>query len=192
MIIGIDVDGVILDYMTTVRAYAELYDFDELHKNGVVNKQGTKVKERYDWTDEENKNFADKYFDYITTVTNFNPLAVEIINRLHDEGHTLYVITNRGILSEKAMTLCEELFNKNGLKIDRYFWKIEDKLAIIKENNVDVMIDDSYGICKTTSDNNVQTIYFREKDSKEIDSPYIHDVDNWGQVYRVIRTLENK
>ena len=35
MIIGIDVDGVILDYMTTVRAYAELYDFEELHKNGV-------------------------------------------------------------------------------------------------------------------------------------------------------------
>ena len=113
MIIGIDVDGVILDYMTTVRAYAELYDFEELHKNGVVNKQGIKVKERYDWTDEENKNFANKYFDYITTITNFNPLAIEIINRLHNEGHKLYIISNRGLLSEKAMTLCEDIFKKN-------------------------------------------------------------------------------
>ena len=115
MIIGIDVDGVILDYMTTVRAYAELYDFEELHKNGVVNKQGIKVKERYDWTDEENKNFANKYFDYITTITNFNPLAIDIINRLHNEGHKLYIISNRGLLSEKAMTLCEDMFKKNNL-----------------------------------------------------------------------------
>lgn len=189
MIIGIDVDGVILDYMTTVRAYAELYDFEELHKNGVVNKQGIKVKERYDWTDEENKNFANKYFDYITTITNFNPLAIEIINRLHNEGHKLYIISNRGLLSEKAMTLCEDIFKKNNLLIDKYFWKIEDKLSIIQQNNVDVMIDDSYNICKTTSDNNIETIYFREKDSKEINSKYIHDVDNWGQVYRVINTL---
>ena len=189
MIIGIDVDGVILDYMTTVRAYAELYDFEELHKNGVVNKQGIKVKERYDWTDEENKNFANKYFDYITTITNFNPLAIEIINRLHNEGHKLYIISNRGLLSEKAMTLCEDMFKKNNLLIDKYFWKIEDKLSIIQQNNVDVMIDDSYNICKTTSDNNIETIYFREKDSKEINSPFVHDVDNWGQVYRTIKSL---
>ena len=190
MIIGIDVDGVILDYMTTVRAYAELYDFEELHKNGVVNKQGIKVKERYNWTEEENKNFANKYFDYLTTITNFNPLAIDIINRLHNEGHKLYIISNRGLLSDKAMALCEEMFKKHNLPIDKYFWKIEDKLSVIQQNNVEVMIDDSYNVCKATSDNNIETIYFREKDSKEINSQYVHDVDNWGQVYRVINTLK--
>ena len=190
MIIGVDVDGVILDYMTTVRAYAELYDFEELNKNGVVNKQGLKVKERYDWTDEENKRFADKYFDYLTTITNFNPLAIEIINRLGKEGHKIYVITNRGVLGEKAMTLCKELFEKNNLKIDKYFWKVNDKFEVIKKNNVDIMIDDSYKICKELSENKVPTIYFREKDSLEIDSEYIYDVDNWGQIYRVIKTLK--
>lgn len=189
MVIGVDVDGVILDYMNTVRAYAELYDFEELHKNGVVNKQGIKVGERYDWTKEEMKNFADKYFDFLTPKTNFNPLAVEIINRLHDEGHKIYIISNRGLLSEKAMTLCEEMFEKQGLKIDKYFWKIDNKLPIIQQNNVEVMIDDSYNVCKSTSDNNINTIYFREKDSKEIDSQFVFDVDNWGQIYRIIKTL---
>jgi hypothetical protein len=173
-----------------MRAYAELYDFEELHKNGVVNKQGIKVKERYDWTDEETKDFGDKYFDYLTTITNFNPLAIEIINRLHSEGNQIYVITNRGSFSDSAITLCEELFAKNNLLIDKYFWKVEDKLSVIRENDVDIMIDDSYKICKETSDNKVLTIYFREKDSKEIASEYIYDVDNWGQVYRVIKNLK--
>ena len=55
----------------------------------------------------------------------------------------------------------------------------------------DSMVSDSLA-CKVaaTSDNNIETIYFREKDSKEINSQYVHDVDNWGQVYRVINTLK--
>ena len=191
MIIGVDVDGVILDYMNIVRAYAELYDFEILHKNGVVNKKGIKVKERYDWSDEEAKVFADQYFDHLTTITNFNPLAIDIINRLHDEGNKIYIISNRGLLSEKAMSLCEELFAKNNLKIDKYFWKIKDKLKVIKEHNVDIMIDDSFSVCKQTSDNNIPTLYFREKDSEEINSKYIYDVDNWGQIYRVIQNLKS-
>jgi len=34
--IGIDVDGVMLDYMVTVRAYAEMYDFIELNKKELI------------------------------------------------------------------------------------------------------------------------------------------------------------
>jgi uncharacterized HAD superfamily protein len=191
MIIGIDVDGVILDYMNLVRSYAELYDFEELHKNGVINRLGIKVKERYDWTEEEARNFANKYFDYLTSISDFKPLAIDIINKLHDEGNTIYIITNRGVLSEKAISLCKELFDKNNLKVDKYFWKIEDKVSVIKENNVDIMIDDSYKICKATSDNKIPTIYFREKGSQEINSTYIYDVDNWGEVYRVVKGMNN-
>jgi hypothetical protein len=51
------------------------------------------------------------------------------------------------------------------------------------------MIDDSYKVCKQTSDNNIPTIYFREKDSREIESKYIYDVDNWGQIYRIIKNM---
>jgi len=190
MIIGIDVDGVILDYMTTVRAYAELYDFEVLHKNGVINKQGTKIGERYNWTDEEFKDFSTKYFDYLTTITSFFPLCIDILNRLHNDGHKIYIITNRGFLSDKAMTLCEDLFKKNNIHIDKYFWKIKDKVKIIKENNVDIMIDDSFDICSQTVKNDIKTIYFREKDSPVIISNLVYDVDNWGQIYRIIKTIE--
>jgi len=50
MKIGIDIDGVIFDYMITVRAYAELYDYEELHKSGVINTEALKGGKRYDWT----------------------------------------------------------------------------------------------------------------------------------------------
>ena len=189
MVIGIDVDGVILDYVNVVRAYAELYDFDVLNKQGVINNAGTKIEDRYDWTEEEFKNFADSHFYQLTTLSPFNPLAVEIIKRLHDEGHALYVITNRGLLSIEATKNCKEMFDKVNLAIDKYFWGIKDKVSVMKEHNVDILIDDSYNNCMACVDNGLKAIYFREKDAPKIDSPLAYDVDNWGQVYRVIRNL---
>ena len=38
MKIGIDVDGVIIDYERVLRAYGDLYDFIELKKEGIINR----------------------------------------------------------------------------------------------------------------------------------------------------------
>ncbi len=68
--------------MVTVRANAELYDYCELNKDGLVDKTAMKVGKRYNWTKEELKTFADKYFVELSKPTPFNPLAIEIIKRL--------------------------------------------------------------------------------------------------------------
>ena len=39
MKIGIDIDGVILDYETKLRVYAEIYDVLELKGRGIINKK---------------------------------------------------------------------------------------------------------------------------------------------------------
>ena len=38
MKIGIDIDGVILDYERVLKTYGDLYDFIELKKYGIVNR----------------------------------------------------------------------------------------------------------------------------------------------------------
>ncbi len=191
--IGIDVDGVILDYMTTARAYAELYDCCDLQKNGVRDRQAMKVKQRYDWTPEELKYFADKYFVELTKITPFNPLAIEIIKKLKDEGYELCIISNRGLIHEEAITVVEKMFEDNGLIFDKYFWKTEDKTKVILENNISIMLDDSPDVCEGAIKNGVNAVYFREKNSKKlIESENLHDVDNWPEAYRHIKNWSSK
>jgi len=191
MKIGIDVDGVIFDYMVTVRAYAELYDYCELHKNGVINKEAMKVGKRYDWGKEELKYFADKYFVELSKSTPFNTLAIEIIKKLIEDGHELYIISNRGLIHEEAITVVEERFIDNGLKFNNLFWKISDKTKVLLDNNIDIIIDDSPEVCEDAVNNGITALYFREKNSKKLtESSKLYDIDNWGQIYRYIKEIE--
>ncbi len=190
MRIGIDVDGVILDYINIVRTHADLYDYCELKKKGVVNKKGIKVKDRYDWTKEELTYFADKYFVSLTRKTCFNPLAIEIIKKLKEEGHQLYVISNRGLIHKEATVVAQEMFKENELPIDKYFWSIKDKTEVCLDNNIDVIIDDSPSICEDAVKNNIYALYFREKDAEKLQHELLYDVDNWGQIYRCIKDIE--
>ena len=48
MKVGIDIDGIILDFERTMRTYAELYDLLILRKNGVVNPNEFDYLKRYD------------------------------------------------------------------------------------------------------------------------------------------------
>ena len=188
--IGIDVDGVILDYMNVVRAYAELYDYCDLHKNGIRDREALKVKQRYDWTPEELKHFADKYFVELTKVTPFNPLAIEIIKRLKDEGYELYIISNRGLIHGEACTVVKEMFEKSGLVFDGYFWETSDKTKVCLENDISIIIDDSPNVCEDAIKNGIVALYFREKNSKKLtEGLKLFDIDNWGEAYRCIKEL---
>lgn len=189
MNIGIDVDGVIFDYMTHVRAYAELYDFEILHKKGVVNREEMKVGKRYDWTKEQTKEFGDKYFVELTKTMPIFTLAQEIIERLNAEGNKLFVISNRGLLHEGARTEAQKLFDKFGLKFEKCFWDVSDKAKVCLENNIKVMIDDSDEVCNDCAQNGIQAIYMREKDTPKIENQLVHEVDNWGEIYRVIKQI---
>ena len=62
MKIGIDIDGVILDYERVLKTYGDLYDFIELKKDGIINRNEHYLRNRYDWTEEERMNFINKYF----------------------------------------------------------------------------------------------------------------------------------
>jgi len=188
--IGIDVDGVILDYMNVVRAYAELYDYCDLHKNGIRDREALKVKQRYDWTPEELKYFADKYFVELTKITPYNPLAIEIITRLKDEGYELYVISNRGLIHQEAGTIVKEMFEKSGLVFDKYFWETSDKTKVCLENGISIIIDDSPNVCEDAVKNGITALYFREKNSKKLlETSKLYDIDNWGEAYRRIKEL---
>ena len=193
MKIGIDVDGVILDFERVLKAYGDLYDFIELKKGGIINRHENYLRNRYDWTEEERMNFVNKYFLKLSKKTNLIPGAKEVINMLKKEGNEFIVISARGGTVEKMKNVAIEKFEEEEISFDKYYWKQEDKLEVAQKENIDIMIDDSYDVCKKLSENKIKTIYFRDKEMKKLEqNEYLKEVSNWGEIYRIINTIEHK
>ncbi len=191
MKIGIDIDGVILDYERVLKTYGDLYDFIELKKTGIINRNEHYLRNRYNWTEEERKNFIDKYFLKLSKQTPLIPGAKDVIDMLKKDGNELIIISARGITIEEMKDTAIERFKEEGLSFDKYYWKQEDKLSIAQKENIDVMIDDSYDVCRKLSDNGIKVIYFRDKEMKKLEqNKYLKEVSNWGEIYRYIKEIE--
>ena len=193
MKIGIDIDGVILDYERVLKTYGDLYDFIELKKNGIIHRNEYYLRNRYDWTEEERMNFINKYFLKLSKKTQLIPGAKDVINMLQKENNELIVISARGGMIEEMKDVAIDKFNEEGLSFDKYYWKQDDKLEVSQQENIDVMIDDSYDVCKKLSENRIKTIYFRDKEMKKLEqNEYVKEVSNWGEIYRYIKEIEVK
>ena len=191
MKIGIDIDGVILDYERMLKTYGDLYDFIELKKDGIVNRHEHYVNNRYDWTEDERKNFISKYFLKLTKQTPLLPGAKDVINMLQQEGNEFVIISARGGVQEGMQEAALERFNEEGLSFDKYYWSQINKLDVAKKENIDLMIDDAYHICKELSANGIRTIYFRDKEMKKLEQyDKLKEVSNWGEIYRYIKGIE--
>ena len=115
-----------------------------------------------------------------------------VYKKLKEFGFEMIVITARGGFFEEMKDDAIRLLNENNIVFDKYYWKIDDKLEICKKENIDIMIDDDYRIINKISNANIKTLYFRAANLKKLDeTDYIHEVNNWGDIYRYFTELEN-
>lgn len=192
MKIGIDLDGVVLNTEMLWATYAELYDCIELNRNSIIKSDEPRVQEKYNWTSDELDTYLEKYAD----IKDFGimPGAKEVLNLLKKEGHELIVITARGSLasSTEGLSIAANKLDEEGVKFDKYYWKQKEKLDICKKENIDIMIDDNYRICKLLSEENIPVIYFHSLNRKHLEETNdLKEVSNWGEVYRFIKNFKN-
>ena len=191
MKIGIDLDGVVIDSETTFRTYEEIYDIDTLKGNNLIDRAEPKFQARYKWTEEQKKEFIEKYFLKVSKESNLMSGFIAVYNLLKEQGHEFVVITARGGFVEEMKDDAIRLLQENNIKFDKYYWHVKDKLEVCKNENVDIMIDDDWRIIKNLADNGVKTLYFRDTNLKTLEeNEYIKEVNNWGDVYRNIKEME--
>ena len=193
MKIGIDLDGVVIDSETTFRTYEEIFSIENLGGRKMINSEEPKFQQRYDWSKEEQQMFVDKYFMEISRNSNLMSGFKTVFDKLKGQGHEFVVITARGGFIPKMKDDAIRILEENGIQFDKYYWKIDDKLEICQKENVDVMIDDDHRIVKKLNDNNVKALYFRDTNLVKLEeSNLMHEVNNWGDVYRYICENEVK
>ena len=188
MKIGIDLDGVVIDSETTFRTYEEIFDIDTLNGNNLAKTEEPKSQYRYDWTEEQQKEFIEKYFLTVSRESGLMSGFLGVYNLLKKQGYEFIVITARGGFIEEMKDDAIRVLDENNIKFDKYYWKIEDKLEICQKEKVDVMIDDDWRIIKKLSDNKIKTLYFIDTNLKKLEeNEYIKEVNNLGDIYRYFR-----
>ena len=191
MKIGIDLDGVVIDSETTFRTYEEIFDIDILKGNNLINKKEPKFQARYNWTNEQEKEFIEKYFLIVSKESNLMSGFIGIYNLLKEQGHEFVVITARGGFVKEMKDDAIRLLEEKNIKFDKYYWNVDDKLEICKNEKVDIMIDDDWKIIKRLADNEVKTLYFRDTNLMKLEeNKYIKEVNNWGEIYRYIKEMK--
>ncbi len=189
--IGIDLDGVVFDSEAAFRVYEEIFAIENLNKK-IINIEEPKYQGRYNWTKEEQDEFNKKYLLKASQESHLMSGFLPVYKRLKEFGFEMIVITARGGFFEEMKDDAIRLLNENNIVFDKYYWKIHDKLEICKKENIDIMIDDDYKIIKQVSNANIKTLYFRAANLKKLnETDYIHEVNNWGDIYRYFTELEN-
>ena len=193
MRLGIDLDGVVFDSEKDLRICCELYDMFELKRNSKVAEKEIRFEERFSWTKEEAMEFLKKYHPGIVENSNYMPGAKKILKMLKEEGHELVVITARGGFDQNIITLTDKRLKNDDMDIfDNYFYAALDKAKVCKDENIDIMIDDSNENCKNTSENKIKTIYLKDAPSYDMEeNEYLKVFYNWGEIYRYLNQKSN-
>ena len=193
MRIGLDLDGVVFDSETTFRTYEELFDI-ERNQNKLIDRSEPKYQKRYSWDENEKKEF-EKYYLEVSQISPLMPGFKKVYELLKEDNCELIVISSRGLSGNGSeMQFMEDdakrILEENNITFDKYYWKQSDKLGVCQKEKIDIMIDDDYHIINTLSKNNIKTLYFRDTNLKRLEeNEYIKEVNNWGDIYRVIHDL---
>jgi len=196
MRIGIDIDNVISNFNEEL--LKEYIDHDkELRNTGIVNKNADYIRRgMFDWTEDEEINFYKNNIERIAKNLKVKDGAKEYIDKLIEDGHIVYIITGRdnGEYSE-PYNMTKKWLDDNSIKYhlliltNAYKNDKHGKSEKCKENNVELMIDDSVNICQDCIDNNITTLLMDTPYNKKVDMPRVH---NWKEIYKYISNYKRE
>lgn len=198
MNIGIDIDDTISETFETLLAYSQKYTIEDLKRESTININGDFTNNLYienanGWNDIEGKKFWDSYYGDILKEVNIKKFASEIIRSFKGKGHNIYLITARWDMSNcDTKKITEDWLLENNIQYDNLFMNASDKLQLVKDNHIDVFIDDSYKNCKEISENTNTKVYMMTSmANKNIEVNNIKRVYSWPEIDDLISKEEN-
>lgn len=117
--------------------------------------------------------------------------AKEIIKRLKDEGNEIIIITARDDIEfSDPLNLTINFLKENDIYYDELHIAIKNKGKFCRENNIDVLIDDSIKNCTSAKSNEIPHLLLDNtfnRDNQELKRVY-----GWEDVYENVNILKNE
>ena len=192
MRIGIDIDNCISNFDDVLLEEYIKHD-KELRNTGIINDKPYHITVgMFDWSKEENDEF---YYNNIQRIAmSLKPLnnAKEVIDKLKADGNEIYIITSR---DNGEYINPEEMTRERLKKYEIYFDKLiltgrHEKGPVCKENNIDIMIEDSIKNCEDIENNGVKCYIMNTRYNQE--ESRFERVKTWNEIYSKISKLYKK
>ena len=196
MNIGIDIDDTLTDIRDKLNLAAEKYA-NELGKENKTEEDkyvedsnnGNIYQIKYGFTYEELKYFLSVIQEEITKKEEPRKNCVEIIRKLHNEGHKIYIITARDSeFHEDPYKLSKDWLDKNNIYYDELIVNARNKLEVCQRENIDLFIDDQLANCTKVSEAGIKVIRITEYN--DIQHGDIINKKNWNEIYNYIKEME--
>ena len=196
MNIGIDIDDTLTDIRDKLNLAAEKYanklgkeNKNEEDKYVEDNNNGNVYQIKYGFTYEELKYFLSVIHEGITKKEEPRKNCVEIIRKLHNEGHKIYIITARDSeFHEDPYKLSKDWLDKNNIYYDELIVNARNKLEVCQRENIDLFIDDQLANCTKLSETGIKVIRITEYN--DIQHGDIINKKNWNEIYNYIKEME--
>lgn len=143
MRIGIDIDNTITNTLPILKEYCKRYNDTVVKRNLQMHEDGVASYNLYDWTQEENQDFCNRYLEKIVLQAELKEDARKIILELKDAGHTIYIISARAFPEFKTpYETTEKFLKEKGIVYDKLLVGKREKKSFCIENEIEVLIDD--------------------------------------------------
>jgi len=193
--IGIDIDNVISNFNEMLLETYLIHD-KELRNTGIINPNAKYIRTgMFDWSNEEELSFYKDNIEGIAKKLKVKEKAKEYIDRLHSDGHLIYIITGRdnGEYSE-PYNMTKKWLDENNIYYDNLIltdaYDMHAKSLECLKNDIDIMIDDSVRICSDLITSGITTILMDTPYNRKIN---IKRVKNWEEFYEFVYSYkENK
>ena len=170
MRIGIDLDGTITDFYSSLIKHGVEYGEKHFNNGKIKDYKGFEIHEIFDWSDEEVAIFK----EYVRTEMRMGVKprngSIEVIKELHDLGHKIYIITSR---KESDQIDCLEntklWLKNNNVCYDELILGNSNKLEECINHKIDIFVDDKIKHCKKCHENGIDVVL--------VDNPYNKDCD---------------
>lgn len=197
MRIGIDIDGVLTNLEQFTMDYLSKYCVENNIEFNIGNSNYSAAK-TFHIDDKQEDDFWDEYLMYYATNEKVRPFASEVIRKLKENGHEIYILTARWLTNredengERMRKTVKEWLIESDIVYDKLIFsqaKNEQKIQEIIEYKIDLMIEDSPKNIMDIS-NIIPVICYHAEYNKNCISDKIIRCYSWYDIYNKIYNLE--
>lgn len=195
MKIGIDIDNT----LTKVQEKLNKATFDYANSLGKnikdcnismkdINNDGDTYRKKFKFNNEELKYFLKEIQENITNNASPRENAKEVIDKLKNDGHQIYIITARDSeFHDDPYMYSKNWLDKNKIYYDKLIVNARNKKDVCKKEEIDLFIDDQPNNCLQILNAGIKAIMITDNDDN-FDG--IINLKNWNDIYNFINGLE--
>lgn len=174
MKIGIDIDD------TIAKSYEQISEFLKEKENYTINDDDIY------YHDPVVKEYYSRRSDEFSAILDTKDDAVEIINKLKEDGYEIYFITSRGEKYYKdAYGVTYKWLVDKGFNFDKLYTECLTKDSICEELGINYFIDDSIKHINSVRNKNINTYLFTSYFNIRFDEK--SRVNSWKEIYELLR-----